>query len=47
MVFDVTRNLFVRGEPHPRAGAYVLHQLIEDAHAGAVSNDMRMHGEQK
>ena len=47
MVFNVARNLFVRGEPHPRTGAYMLHQLIEDAHARAVPNDMGMHGEQK
>ena len=25
----------------------MLHQLIEDAHTGAVPNDMGMHGEQK
>ena len=47
MLFDVAGDVSVGSEPHPRAGTHMLHQLIEDAHARAMPDDVGVHGEQE
>ena len=45
--FHVASDVLVRGEPDPGTGAYVLDQLLQDAQARAMADDMGVHGEQK